>query len=374
MFRRLNRRIQDFLREKRLKIGKILFDRKVRLKLIAGENFIIKNNINSILFLRYDGKIGDMVVNTFMFREIKKRYPNIKIGVVARGQNKKIIENNPFVDIIYDYNKKSVCNLAEKIRKDRYDLLIDFSEVLKVKQMMFINKCKCRFNIGLDKRDWQLFDISINSNEDFYWTDHITERYCAYLKKIGIIGNINSEYDIYNDENTKKFDYISYSNGVVKDYIVINPYGASNHKSFNLRTLEKLILFLQSYNLNIILLYYGDKIKELYQLSQLKNVIIPREISSINDSIYLISNSKLVITPDTSIVHIASALKKSGIAVYPPNGGQYGVDHIVWAPNYKDMTVIFCEDKKSKYDEIDINTFDMKEMEQFIVEKIEFKK
>ena len=107
MFRKLNRAIKGFLREKRLKLGKFLWDRKEKKENIVLENFIEKNKINSILFLRYDGKIGDMIINTLMFREIKKRYPNVKIGVVARGNNKDIIENNKNVDKIYIYEKKS---------------------------------------------------------------------------------------------------------------------------------------------------------------------------------------------------------------------------------------------------------------------------
>lgn len=38
---------------------------------------------DSILFLRQDGKIGDYIVSSFAFREIKKNNPNIKIGVVC---------------------------------------------------------------------------------------------------------------------------------------------------------------------------------------------------------------------------------------------------------------------------------------------------
>lgn len=93
---------------------------------------------------------------------------------------------------------------------------------------------------------------------------------------------------------------------------------------------------------------------------------IPKNIETIQDSVYLIKGADLVITPDTSIVHIASALNKANISVYPPKGGKYGVDHLVWAPKTKETKVIFCEDKKSQYDEIDINTFDFQEMKKLI--------
>ncbi|MBQ3437680.1 MAG: lipopolysaccharide heptosyltransferase family protein, partial [Fusobacterium sp.] len=101
MIRKLNRRFQDYMREKRLKIGKYIWDRKEKAEIIRGNSFIEDNDIKSIIFMRYDGKIGDMVVNTLMFREIKKFYPNIKIAVVTKGAARDIIKNNPYVDKIY---------------------------------------------------------------------------------------------------------------------------------------------------------------------------------------------------------------------------------------------------------------------------------
>ena len=78
MLRKLNRIFQDYMREKRLKIGRYIWDRKEKKEKMLEGNFIEKNSIRSIFFLRYDGKIGDMVVNTVMFREIKKQYPEIR--------------------------------------------------------------------------------------------------------------------------------------------------------------------------------------------------------------------------------------------------------------------------------------------------------
>ena len=148
MLRKINRVFQDYMREKRLKIGKYIWDRKLNKEEIKSGNFIENNNIRKILFMRYDGKIGDMVINTLMFREIKKRYPYIEIGVVTKEGAKAIIEINPNVDKIYEYKKdrKNIKELASKISEEKYDLLIDFSEMLRVNQMMLINLCKARFN------------------------------------------------------------------------------------------------------------------------------------------------------------------------------------------------------------------------------------
>ena len=372
LIKKLNRIFQDYMREKRLKIGKYIWDRKEKAKIIEGDNFLEDNDIKSILFLRYDGKIGDMVVNSLMFREIKKVYPNIKIGVVARGAAIDIIKDNSNVDKIYEYYKdrKKIKDLALKIKEEKYDLLIDFSEMLRVNQMMLINLCGARFNIGLNRKEWKLFDLSIKSDKDFKWTEHITNRYLAYLVKLGLKKeNIDISYDIYLKDEKK---YKAFFNEIKESKkLILNPYGASKHKSFNIETLENIITYLKDKDIAIILTYFGDKYKELEFLEKkYKYVYMPQKIESILDTAILIKESDYVISPDTSIVHIASALNKKMITVYPPKGGKYGVDHLVWAPKSEYSRVIFCKDKTGTYDEIDINTFNFDEIKEEILKLI----
>ena len=372
LIKKLNRIFQDYMREKRLKIGKYIWDRKEKAKIIEGDNFLEDNDIKSILFLRYDGKIGDMVVNSLMFREIKKVYPNIKIGVVARGAAIDIIKDNSNVDKIYEYYKdrKKIKDLALKIKEEKYDLLIDFSEMLRVNQMMLINLCGARFNIGLNRKEWKLFDLSIKSDKDFKWTEHITNRYLAYLVKLGLKKeNIDISYDIYLKDEKK---YEVFFNEIKESKkLILNPYGASKHKSFSIETLEKIINHLKNRDIAIILVYFGDKYKELEFLEKkYKYIYMPQKIESILDTAILIKKSDYVISPDTSIVHIASALNKKMITVYPPKGGKYGVDHLVWAPKSEYSRVIFCKDKTGTYDEIDINTFNFDEIKEEILKLI----
>ena len=372
LIKKINRIFQDYMRAKRLKIGKYIWDRKEKAKIVEGDNFLKDNSIKSILFLRYDGKIGDMIVNSLMFREIKKVYPDIRIGVIARGAAIDIIKDNPNVDKIYEYYKdrKKIKDLALKIKEEKYDLLIDFSEMLRVNQMMLINLCGTRINIGLDRKDWELFDLSIESGKDFKWTEHITKRYLAYLIKLGLKKeNIDISYDIYLKDEKK---YEVFFNEIKESKkLILNPYGASKHKSFNIETLENIITYLKDKDIDIILTYFGDKYKELEFLEKkYKYVYIPKKIESILDTAILIKKSDYVISPDTSIVHIASAFNKKMITVYPPKGGKYGVDHLVWAPKSEYSRVIFCKDKIGTYDEIDINTFNMEEMKEEILKLI----
>lgn len=362
MLRKINRSIQNWMRPKRLALGKYIWDRKDKKIACFTGKIIEKNNIKSILFLRYDGKIGDMVVNTLMFREIKKVYPEIKIGVVTRGAAIDIIKNNPYVDKIYKYEKETaqIKKLAYEIAEESYDLLIDFSEMLRVKEMMFINLCKARINIGLDKKEWNLFEVFLEGERDFKWNDHITARYKAYLEKLGI-ENPDLNYDVYIDENKKIFIKNFLLTIKEKKKVVLNPYGASSHRSFSQETLKFIAEYIAEKNAAVIIIFPPDKknyIEDFTKKSHCKSIYFIKEAESVQDSAALIEKADLVITPDTSIVHIASAFNKRLIAVYKKDNALSRVNQLVWAPNGENYEMLLCEE--------DINSFDRETMKKAV--------
>ena len=359
MIRKLNRIFQDYMREKRLKIGKYIWDRQEKNKIIEGDNFLENNNIKSILFLRYDGKIGDMIVNSLMFREIKKVYPNIKIGVIARGAAIDIIKNNPNVNEIYEYHKdrKKIKDLALKIKEEKYDLLVDFSEMLRVNQMMLINLCVDRINIAIENENLNLFDISLNIRD---FNKHISELYIKILRFLGI-NNINPSYDVFSsDYLLKSLDLEN------KKYCVFNPYAASKHRSFSNENIEKISkIILEKDCKNLILIGNEDKIRELKKLNISKeNKVKVIETKGMSEVAELIKESDLVVSPDTSIVHLARAFDKKMICIYRKELGKEDRNSVLWGPNSEKAKVIFVEEKIKDGEEIDINQINLDEFKK----------
>ncbi|MDU1912146.1 glycosyltransferase family 9 protein [Fusobacterium sp.] len=368
MLRKLNRVFQDYMREKRLKIGKYIWDRKMEKEEIKSGNFIEKNNIKKILFMRYDGKIGDMVINTLMFREIKKRYPDIEIGVLTKGGARAVIENNPNVDKIYEYKKdrKNTKELALKIAEEKYDLLIDFSEMLRINQMMLINLCKARFNMGLNKENWNMFDISYTKPIGHI---HITELYKNVLEKLGI-GDIDINYELFFTEQQKSkvdklLEELSH-----KKIVVFNPFAASKHRDINLENIVKIgKIILEDKDNRLIFIGEKRRKRELEKIiKELGNNAFFPECKDIMETSYLISKADLVITPDTSIVHIAAAFKRKLVAIYRlDNKRENETNRYLWGPNYEEAVQIFSRDFKVKDgEEPNINKFDIKELKKEI--------
>ena len=362
MIRKINRVFQNFLRNQKVKIARLLWDKKEKVKIIK-EDLIEKNGIDSIIIMRDDGKIGDMVVSSFIYREIKRQYPNIKIGVVTRKGATDIIKDNHYIDKIYEYKKDSsyLKNLANEIAKEKYDLLIDTSTILREKQIMFISKCDCKINLGVDKEGWQLFDISVPEEKN----SHITERFINILEVLGI-KEIQSNYDIQiSDEalvkvekKIKEEENILEASG--KERVILNPYTASKHRNFNRKNIEKIIEILLKYRENeIYLLGHGENKKEILEIKEkIKDKRVHYiELAGIQEVIALIKNCEMIISPDTSIVHIGVGLDKKVIAIYRED--VIGNNGVLWGPNSDKAIQIFSKENKDD----DINNFDMREIE-----------
>lgn len=362
MIRKINRVFQNFLRNQKVKIARLLWDKKEKVKIIK-EDLIEKNGIDSIIIMRDDGKIGDMVVSSFIYREIKKQYPNIKIGVVTRKGATDIIKDNHYVDKIYEYKKDSsyLKNLANEIAKEKYDLLIDTSTILREKQIMFISKCDCKINLGVDKEGWQLFDISVPEEKN----SHITKRFINILEVLGI-KEIQSNYDIQiSDEALVKVEKkIKEEENILevsgKERVILNPYTASKHRNFNRKNIEKIIEILLKYRENeIYLLGHGENKKEILEIKEkIKDKRVHYiELAGIQEVIALIKNCEMIISPDTSIVHIGVGLDKKVIAIYRED--VIGNNGVLWGPNSDKAIQIFSKENKDD----DINNFDMREIE-----------
>ncbi|AVQ18462.1 glycosyltransferase family 9 protein [Fusobacterium mortiferum] len=365
MIRKINRVFQNFLRNQKVKIARLLWDKKEKVKIIK-EDLIEKNGIDSIIIMRDDGKIGDMVVSSFIYREIKKQYPNIKIGVVTRKGATDIIKDNHYVDKIYEYKKDSsyLKNLANEIAKEKYDLLIDTSTILREKQIMFISKCDCKINLGVDKEGWQLFDISVPEEKN----SHITKRFINILEVLGI-KEIQSNYDIQiSDEALVKVEKkIKEEENILevsgKERVILNPYTASKHRNFNRKNIEKIIEILLKYRENeLYLLGHGENKKEILEIKEkIKDKRVHYiELAGIQEVIALIKNCEMIISPDTSIVHIGVGLDKKVIAIYRED--VIGNNGVLWGPNSDKAIQIFSKENKDD----DINNFDMREIERAI--------
>lgn len=308
------------LKEFRKLLAKFVFDKKEKSK-----NILDMSKINSVLILRDDNKIGDMIITTILFREIKKQYPHIKIFVLCGNSNKIILENNPYIDKIFISHNRFLKDIFvyNKLRKYKIDLLIDFWP-FGPKPMHFfkLRTINSKFLLGICKQKYNIYDISVNID---YNIEHISKIYVGILNSLNI-KNINTNYDIFLDKK-----YENYAKTVIKrnneeKYVFFNTHSASKWRSLSYDKIKEILKMLYKHNFKIIL-------NSQYNIDN-EQIVVPRKDNFLY-VLALVKYADIILTINTSIIHAANAFNKQMIAIY--NNDLMNEEKIsqVWAPNYK---------------------------------------
>lgn len=310
--------------------------------------FDIKNARN-ILFLRYD-RIGDMVITTPVFRELKREYPEINISVLASKVNQNILEYNPYVDKVYINFKNNLLRdlpTLLKLRNKKYDVCVEFDHsviphsivrlrIIKPKKIISVIK-EGRYGVKGD--ELKLYDRFTDKPKD----THFRDIWLDTLRPFGVVPKSN-EYDLYITDKQEQIAINYLKQYYPKCLIGINLEGAVKGKRIQFAELERICkgMYQANNNIQIIILTKPGNFqitnKKILKIA-LNYVVTSYKTKSILDVAALIKHLDLVITPDTSIVHIASAFNIPIVTIHEDNRDS----HQLFAPTSKYSRTVFSE-------------------------------
>jgi ADP-heptose:LPS heptosyltransferase len=310
------------------------------------------NKSQKILILKYD-RIGDMIVSTPIFRELKKRFPNVQISVLASKANKDVLKYNPYVSHIYTNYKNSIFRdlpILLKLRKNNFDVCIELEhsviphaifrlKVIKPKKIISIYKDG---RYGVKGSELKLYDYFTKKDKK----NHFGKIWLDTLIFFGIHAEVN-RYDFFigDIERSKATNFINLLGQSKK--IGINIEGSFKEKSIKKNELEQICkeLFKHHNDIKIILLYRPEMrlfVNKTLTEINLDYVISSYQTNSIVDLAALVEQLDLVISPDTSIVHIASSFDKPIISIHENNIDSFRL----WSPTSTIKHTVFA---KSSY-------------------------
>ncbi|WP_391528196.1 glycosyltransferase family 9 protein [Photorhabdus akhurstii] len=331
--RELNRKRNYFLKSLKFNFLKLFVDK------IRRDNFI-SSDIKKVLFLRDDDKIGDMIVSTPVFRELNKK--GIKLHVLSGKANYCVIESNPYIGRVYFYPQKTfaIIKLAFSLRKENFDLIIDMGEQIPIIYLLFIRIINAKYVIGFNKGNINTYSKSIKYLE---YNSHITERYKLLLHAMDI-NQYNMRYDIHIPADTiEKVNnfLLGLLDGIT---VVINPFAAERRRDISREQLVGIVDYFKGLDskVNIILIGKFDKLKSLSYL----NGCICNPFGDFLSAVEIIKSADLIISPDTSIVHVAAAYEKNTIALYGNDLHGKFVNNDVWGPGNKNAVQLISKNGK----------------------------
>ena len=156
---------------------------------------------------------------------------------------------------------------------------------------------------------------------------------CLDILRLLNIQSKSKSYDVFYSEKSKN-DALLFLSSFNSSKIIIglNIEGSNNETKISDEDLKNLILGLYSLNSNIVIIIFHkpddrDSLRELIPKESKSYAFLSYPTRNILDLAAIIDNVDIVISPDTSVVHISCAYNKPLIAIYRNHMEIYDIWH-----------------------------------------------
>ncbi len=274
------------------------------------------HELKNILICRGEGSLGDAVLSSCCYREIKKANPQIKITVACFGPSYPYFQNNAYVDEVVKLpvrtlirpNQRwlSLIGAALKLRRKHFDLVLDSS------RKKFWNWRLFKWIAGGDK----VLDCFTSPVQPFgALAEHASQHEQAILKLLGI-EHPDASYDLPVPPQTQS-QVDSWLTGThIQSYILLNPSGSISARRFSKETLHTLVKSLTGLNRPFVVpTVPAQRAMWAEVFADLPQVHV-KQTADIFELFELVRRAELVVTPDTSVVHLATGYHRPTLGVY----------------------------------------------------------
>jgi ADP-heptose:LPS heptosyltransferase len=281
--------------------------------------------VRKLLILRYD-RIGDMIISTPIFCNLKRLRPDLHLGVLASRSNVEIIRNNPFIDSIYVLNANPFAFFREvrRARRERYDVVLSFvfnRTTAPALLARLLGPTSLKFGHA-DEKYRSYFDRLVKLQR---FSVHMAESLAAYLREVfGIeLRQEDLRFEIFVDESSRKaVDEFLLQNRIRRrqspergrdPYVVLNLSAKDAARRISVAQAKTIAAHLgERKSPRTVLVVAPDDAEMAGAVGASREfercILYPgRGKATLLQLASLVGGAVGVFTPDTSIVHFASA-------------------------------------------------------------------
>jgi lipopolysaccharide heptosyltransferase II len=281
------------------------------------------SEIHKILCIKPRG-IGDIVLSTIILDNLKSAFPIARIDYLIETFAKDVLSNNPIISKIFTLEKSELpFNIGFKLRKEKYDLVIDLYSNPRTAQITFLTGAKYRVGYSYRGRKYA-YNIKAESGRG----NHHAAEHNLELLKVLEVPIISKKIHFYLSEEGKTFakEFIEKNFDKTNETIIgIIPSGGWTSKRCDKgKWVEICRSILQKYRVKFLILWGpGDEIDANYIKDNLYNKAILSPKTTIMRLSALIKNCDLVIANDSGPMHISAALGVPTLGIFGPTNPEH---------------------------------------------------
>lgn len=277
--------------------------------------------------------IGDIVLSTPLIKKIKDTYPDSDITYVTTPSGEAILKNNPHLNNIIVYDKRGehkgisgVWQLGKRLRYENFNMVITPHRYLRSSILSWLSRSPIRKGYDIASGSF-LFTEKIKYDR----TKHEVEKLLSFVAPEN---KKRYEIELYPGEKEKMKGDNLWKENLLEDkkVVVLAPGSKWFTKQWPVEYFNKLAESLKKLS-NVRLIVVGGK-DEINLPIEKENIIDMRGKTSLLELADILSRADVVVTNDSSPIHIASAFKKPKIfALFGPTIEKFGF--FPWSLNSK---------------------------------------
>jgi ADP-heptose:LPS heptosyltransferase len=268
------------------------------------------------LIIRFSS-IGDIVLTSPVIRAIKTQIPNAEVHFVTKARYANLLINNPNISKIHILENK-MKPLLRQLVNENFDYIIDLHNNFRSRQIKLRLKARSFSYNKLNIKKWMLVSLKINLLPDL----HVVDRYMQTLRFFNLKDDARGlEFFIPEDQH---FDLSLLPSHFTDGYIAFALGGTYFTKRL---PLDKIIEICSKIKYPVVLLGGADEFETGEQIRSRfpEQTVNLCGKTSIHASASLIKQSRLVLTNDTGLMHIASAFKKDILSFWGNTTPAFGM-------------------------------------------------
>ena len=324
---------------------------------------IEKGSINKILLIKLRG-IGDVILSTIVLENLKHNFPTASIDYLTEKPSEQILSGIDEVNNIHLFSRKDFVGrikLIKQIRKEKYDLILDFFSNPFTAQITFLSGAKYRAGFPYQGRKYA---YNLYGPVDRV-SHHAADLHLKFLEAIGLVvstKNLKISLEQSSISNANSF----WENNFEKDDFVvgISPSGGWPSKKCDpIKFAEIADEIVNKYNAKIFLLWGPDDEKECDEIKKImKSESIKAPRTNVQQMSAYISKCNLLVANDSGPMHISTAVGTPTLSLHGPTDpklqGPYGDKH-AWINKF-DLHCIICNKLECPFNhecflELDVN-------------------
>jgi lipopolysaccharide heptosyltransferase II len=278
---------------------------------------LIKDKINKILCIKPRG-IGDVVLSTIVIENLKQHFPSVAIDYLTEPFIKPVLQYNPNINKVIAMGRSEFpLKVAFRIKKEKYDLILDLWSNPRSAQITFLSGVKYRVGYAYRGRKYA-YNILATSGRG---REHAAEHNLELLKAINVpVISKSIQYFVSEEDNKfgKEFIENNFSKG--RKVVGIIPAGGWQSKRCDaIKWVEICKAISDKYRVKYLILWGpGDEKDSEFIRDGIPDLAVLAPETSLPQMSGLIKNCSLALANDSGPMHISAALGVPTLGLFGP--------------------------------------------------------